>query len=232
MTSPLVPRGGRPSGVRGCGGSLENLFLRNISGGGFFETRAPGGSSMARLVGYARVSTVGQELTGQLAELEAAGCAEVFKDTVSGVRCQRPGLEACLASLVEGDTLVVWRLDRLGRSLPHLVEIMRELRERRVGVRSLHDGVIDTTTASGELIFHIFAAVAQFERELIRERTMAGLAAARAKGRKGGRPVVGPDNPKVRIVKRLHRDSKLRPTQICAQLGISKATYYRYLKLE
>ena len=186
---------------------------------------------MAKVVGYARVSTPDQDLGGQLADLDAAGCDEVFTDTVSGVRSERPGLEECLASLTEGDTLVVWRLDRLGRSLSHLVELVGELRERQVGVRSLRDGVIDTTTASGELIFHIFAAMAQFERELIRERTMAGLAASRAKGRTGGRQPVGPSDPKVRMVKKLHDKSELLPAQICAQLGISKSTYYRYLKL-
>jgi DNA invertase Pin-like site-specific DNA recombinase len=186
---------------------------------------------MAKVVGYARVSTAEQELGGQLAELEAAGCVEVFTDTISGARGERPGLDECLASLGTGDTLVVWRLDRLGRSLSHLAELMGELKERQVGVRSLRDGVIDTTTASGELIFHIFAAMAQFERELIRERTMAGLAAARAEGRTGGRPPVRPDHPKVRMVKSLHEKSGLHPTQICAQLGISKSTYYRYLKL-
>lgn len=186
---------------------------------------------MAKVVGYARVSTPEQDLGGQLAELDSAGCDEVFTDTVSGVRSERPGLERCLASLTEGDTLIVWRLDRLGRSLAHLVELIGELRERQVGVRSLRDGVIDTTTASGELIFHIFAAMAQFERELIRERTMAGLAASRAKGRTGGRAPVGPNDPRVRMVKKLHERSELHPSQICAQLGISKSTYYRYLKL-
>lgn len=187
---------------------------------------------MAKVVGYARVSTAEQELSGQLAELEAAGCVQVFTDTISGgVGSERPGLAECLSSLSAGDTLVVWRLDRLGRSLSHLAGLMGELRERQVGVRSLRDGVIDTTTASGELIFHIFAAIAQFERELIRERTMAGLAAAKAEGRVGGRPTVSPDCPKAQMVKALHEKSELSPAQVCAELGIAKSTYYRYLKL-
>lgn len=224
-------------GEQGLSWRLKNSFLINSKRCLVFEIfigpeEAKGSGIVVRVVGYARVSTAEQDLQGQLKALEAVGCGEVFTDMVSGKGGERPGLDACLASLADGDTLVVWRLDRLGRSLSHLVSLMGELQACGVGVRSLCDGLIDTTTASGTLIFHIFAALAQFERELIRERTMVGLAAAKAKGRTGGRPSVRADNPKVLMVQKLHRQSGLTPAQICAQLGISKATYYRYLKLE
>src|ERR671924_971694 len=143
---------------------------------------------MGRLIGYARVSTAEQDLGLQLAALRSAGCSDphIFCDTASGARTARPGLEACVHALTPGDTLVVWRLDRLGRSMTHLVTLIQELLQRHVSFRSLSDGAIDTTTASGELVFHIFSALAQFERRLIQERTHAGLAVARARGRKGG----------------------------------------------
>lgn len=143
---------------------------------------------MERLIGYARVSTADQDLSLQLEALRHAGCRDehIFCETVSGTRAARPGLEACLQALAPGDTLVVWRLDRLGRSMTHLVTVIEALLRRQVGFRSLCDGALDTTTASGELIFHIFSALAQFERRLIQERTRAGLAAARA--RKEGGP--------------------------------------------
>jgi DNA invertase Pin-like site-specific DNA recombinase len=143
---------------------------------------------MGRLIGYARVSTTDQDLSLQLDALQHAGCHpdQIFRDTASGARTARPGLEACVQALAAGDTLVVWRLDRLGRSMPHLVTMIAALLERQVGFRSLCDGAIDTTTASGELVFYIFSALAQFERRLIQERTRAGLAAARARGKKGG----------------------------------------------
>ena len=149
---------------------------------------------MAKLVGYARVSTEDQDVALQRDALHEAGCREelIFVDKVSGARTQRPGLDACLGALEPGDTLVVWRLDRLGRSMPHLVTLIQELLAKGVAFRSLCDGAIDTTSASGELIFHIFSALAQFERRLIQERTKAGLSAARARGRKGGRkPTTG-----------------------------------------
>ncbi len=124
----------------------------------------------------------------QLDALKKVGCDEsnVFVDRASGARSDRPGLDACIAALQPGDTLVVWRLDRLGRSMPHLVTLVEELLGKKIGFRSLCDGAIDTTTASGELMFNIFSALAQFERRLIQERTRAGLSAARARGRKGG----------------------------------------------
>lgn len=189
-------------------------------------------TSMARLLGYARVSTPDQDLEAQLHPLKAAGCQKIFTDTASGARTERPGLDACLEALESGDTLVVWRLDRLGRSMPHLVGVVTGLKKRGVGFKSLSDGAMDTTTPSGELIFHIFAALAQFERELIRERTRAGLEAARARGRQGGRKPISASHPKVRMAKTMHQDRSLSINEICSSLGISRATFYRYLKLE
>ena len=139
---------------------------------------------MERLIGYARVSTAEQDLQLQLDALDKTGCDEIFEDKASGARAKRPGLDACVGALESGDTLVVWRLDRLGRSMPHLVGLVEELLGKGIGFRSLQDGAIDTTTASGELMFHIFSSLAQFERRLIQERTQAGLAAARARGRR------------------------------------------------
>jgi DNA invertase Pin-like site-specific DNA recombinase len=135
---------------------------------------------MGRMVGYARVSTSEQDVSLQWEALRRAGCQEpqIFCDTASGAYAARPGLEACLRALAPGDLLVVWRLDRLGRSMAHLVTLIEGLLQRQVGFRSLSDGAIDTTTASGELVFHIFSALAQFERRLIQERTRAGLAVA------------------------------------------------------
>jgi DNA invertase Pin-like site-specific DNA recombinase len=187
--------------------------------------------SMGRLIGYARVSTGDQDLNMQMDELKAAGCALVFTDKGSGAKKDRPGLEKCLRELQPGDTLVLWRLDRLGRSMQHLVSVITDLKERKVGFKSLRDGAIDTTTASGELVFNIFAALAQFERELIRERTRAGLSAARARGRMGGRKPVSPLDPKVRMATRMHKDQSLSINEICSTLKISKATFYRYISL-
>jgi len=186
---------------------------------------------MGQYIGYARVSTSDQDLSLQLNELKAAGCEPIFTDKASGARSTRPGLDDCLKSLRAGDTLVVWRLDRLGRSMQHLVSVVTELKNRGVEFKSLRDGAIDTTTASGELVFNIFAALAQFEAELIRERTRAGLAAARARGRNGGRKPVAGSDPKVKMAKRMNEDRSLSPSEICASLKISRATYYRYLAL-
>jgi DNA invertase Pin-like site-specific DNA recombinase len=129
----------------------------------------------------------------------------------------------------EGDTLIAWRLDRLGRSVRHLIDLVGQLRQRKVGFKSLCDGAVDTTTASGELIFHIFTALAQFERRLIQERTRAGLEAARARGRKGGRKPIAPDDPRVQTAKKMHADKSLSIGDICKTLRISRATFYRYL---
>ena len=141
------------------------------------------------LIGYARVSTADQTLALQRDALEKAGCERIFTDTASGARTERIGLDEAIDHLREGDTLVVWRLDRLGRSLKHLIETITSLNNRKIGFKSITES-IDTTTSGGKLIFHIFGALAEFERDIIRERTQAGLTAARARGRKGGRPRV------------------------------------------
>ena len=165
----------------------------------------------------------------QLDALAAAGCEPVFTDHASGAKSKRPGLDACVKALKAGDTLVVWRLDRLGRSMPHLVDLVEELLQWGVGFRSLRDGHLDTAAAAGELMFHVFSSLAQFERRLIQERTTAGLTAARACGRLGGRrPITGAD-PRVAAAKRLHQDHTLGIDDICKTLGISRSTFYRYL---
>ena len=189
--------------------------------------------SDGRLVGYARVSTDDQNLTLQIDSLIAYGVKQdlIFTDKISGAKSGRPGLARCLALLQRGDTLLVWRLDRLGRSMSHLVKFIEELRECGVGFRSVSDGVIDTTSASGELIFHIFSALAQFERRLIQERIRAGLAAARARGRTGGRPRIEIDKARVLAAQKLQADHTLSIDQICETLRISRSTYYRYRQL-
>jgi DNA invertase Pin-like site-specific DNA recombinase len=140
-------------------------------------------------IGYARVSTQDQDPALQLDALRAAGCVRTFEDRASGARADRPGLRQALDHVRDGDVLVVWKLDRLGRSLPHLIETVSRLEQRGVGFRSITEA-IDTTTSSGRLVFHLFGALGQFERDLIRERTRAGLDAAAARGRKGGRRAV------------------------------------------
>src|SRR3954447_25059658 len=137
------------------------------------------------LIGYARVSTNEQNLDSQKDALSKAGCEEIYSDHVSGTKSRRPGLEDALSHLRGGDTLVVWRLDRLGRSLRHLIDTVTEWQDKGIGFKSLTES-IDTTTSGGKLIFHIFGALAEFEREIIKERTLAGLQAARARGRRGG----------------------------------------------
>ena len=179
------------------------------------------------LIGYARVSTHEQTLDLQQDALTKAGCTKSFTDTASGAKTERKGLEEALNYVRKGDTLVVWRLDRLGRSLPHLITTMTDLLERGSGFKSLTEN-IDTTTSGGKLIFHIFGALAEFERNLIKERTQAGLMAARARGRRGGRP-------KALTAKQLSiaRDlyEKRHPiADICRTLKISRATLYRSIK--
>ena len=179
------------------------------------------------LVGYARVSTGVQDPALQQEALEGAGCARIFTDTASGALAVRPQLEAALAYLRPGDVLVVWRLDRLGRSLKHLVRVIADLEQRGVAFKSLHES-IDTTTPTGRLTFHLFAALAEFERDLIRERTQAGLAVARARGRKGGRkPLM--TATKVRIARQMHESGGSTVADIAQTLGVSRATIYRHL---
>ena len=189
--------------------------------------------STGRIIGYARVSTADQDLSLQLDALKKAGCDkdDIYVDKASGAKADRPGLEACLAELKSGDVLLVWRLDRLGRSMAHLVTLIDEMRDRGVGFRSIQDGAIDTTTASGELVFNIFAALAQFERRLIQERTRAGLVAARARGRVGGRKAITVDDPRVRMAKAMSKDKGMSIAEICRTLGISRSTYYRFLAI-
>lgn len=188
---------------------------------------------MGRVIGYARVSTQEQDVQLQVDALEKAGClkSDIFVDRISGAKTQRPGLEQCLEKLQSGDVLLVWRLDRLGRSMPHLVTLVEELGKKGIGFRSLCDGVIDTTTASGELIFNIFSSLAQFERRLIQERTRAGLDAARARGRKGGRKRISHDDPRVLTAKRMHKNHGMSIDKICKLLKISRASFYRYVAM-
>jgi DNA invertase Pin-like site-specific DNA recombinase len=179
------------------------------------------------LIGYARVSTHEQTLNLQRDALEKAGCTKIFTDTASGAKSERKGLEAALNYVRKGDTLVVWRLDRLGRSLPHLIATMTDLEERGIGFKSLTEN-IDTTTSGGKLIFHIFGALAEFERNLIRERTQAGLTAARARGRSGGRPKALAGK-QLSIAQDLY-DKHHPILEICRTLKISRATLYRSIK--
>jgi DNA invertase Pin-like site-specific DNA recombinase len=180
------------------------------------------------LIGYARVSTHDQTLNLQQDSLTKAGCNKTFTDTASGAKTERKGLEEALNYVRKGDTLVVWRLDRLGRSLPHLITTMTDLEERGIGFKSLTEN-IDTTTSGGKLIFHIFGALAEFERNLIRERTQAGLTAARARGRIGGRPKAL-TGKQLSIAQSLYDDPKNSIADICRMLKISKVTLYRYIK--
>jgi DNA invertase Pin-like site-specific DNA recombinase len=178
-------------------------------------------------IGYARVSTHEQTLNLQRDALEKAGCSKIFTDTASGAKAERKGLDEALAYVRKGDTLVVWRLDRLGRSLPHLITTMTDLEERGIGFKSLTEN-IDTTTSGGKLIFHIFGALAEFERNLIRERTTAGLMAARTRGRLGGRPKALTGR-KLTIAQDLY-DRQHPIQEILQTLKISRATLYRSIK--
>lgn len=182
-------------------------------------------------IGYARVSTKDQSFDLQVDALRKAGCERVLKEVVSGAKVERPVLDAVLADLRTGDVLVIWKLDRLGRSLRHLVELAGTLMERNVGLRSLNDP-IDTTTSQGRLAFNLFASLAEFERDLIRERTQAGLTAARARGRKGGRPKGLPPGAErtAYAAETLYREQRLSVREIADELGIAKSTLYAYLR--
>jgi DNA invertase Pin-like site-specific DNA recombinase len=182
------------------------------------------------LIGYARVSTTEQTLDLQLDSLKQAGCTKICTDTASGAQTERKGLDEALGYVRAGDTLVVWRLDRLGRSLKHLIEVVSSLEKRGIGFKSLTEN-IDTTTSGGKLIFHIFGALAEFERNLIRERTNAGLLAARARGRKGGRPK-SLTGKKVAMAQELYNNKQNTIADICKSLTISRATLYRYIKVK
>jgi DNA invertase Pin-like site-specific DNA recombinase len=179
-------------------------------------------------VGYARVSTTDQTLDLQHDALTKAGCTRIFTDTASGAQTERKGLSEALSYVRAGDTLVVWKLDRLGRSLKDLIIRITELNNRKIGFKSLTEQ-IDTTTSGGKLIFHIFGALAEFEQDIIRERTNAGLAAARVRGKLGGRPrALSPQ--KIQLARRLYADKNTSVSEICKILGISRHTLQRYVR--
>lgn len=179
------------------------------------------------LIGYARVSTDDQKLNLQQDALRTAGCEKIFEDYLSGAKAKRPGLINAMEIARSGDTLVVWRLDRLGRSLKELIQLTETLKERSIELHSLQES-INTTSSSGQLVFHLFGALAEFERNLVRERTKAGLSAARARGRLGGRPKALDPNKRKLAVK-LYRDRQHSIDEICQMMGISKPTLYKYV---
>ena len=202
--------------------SKENNGKIGIRAAGFLPERS------AVKIGYARVSTLDQNPDLQKDALERAGCEKVIVDKVTGTARERPGLGKVRELLRAGDTLVVWRLDRLGRSLRDLIEWVRYLEEQGVALQSLHEA-IDTSTPTGKLTFHIFGALAEFERSLIQERTQAGLAAARARGRLGGRrKALTPDKRALAV--ELYREKKMPVAKICEVMGISKPTLYAYVR--
>ena len=182
-------------------------------------------------IGYARVSTRDQQLTLQCDALRQAGCTQIYEEVISGARTERPVLQQLLTHLREGDVLMIWKLDRLGRSLRHLMEVVTTLAQRGIGFKSLHEH-LDTTTSSGKLIFHLFGALAEFERDLIRERTQAGLMAARKRGRVGGRPPgLSPQAEATAVAaEALYREGQLSVRQIADKLHIAKSTFYVYLR--
>ncbi len=180
-------------------------------------------------IGYARVSTKDQNLALQCDALKAEGCQKIYEEKISGAKLDRPELRRMIDQLREGDIIVIWKLDRLGRSLPDLVRLVSEIQDKGAGLKSLNDS-IDTTTPQGKLTFHLFAALAEFEREIIVDRTKAGLTAARARGRVGGRPkgLSKKAQDKAMIAESLYRQGK-PVKEICEYLRMSKSTLYRYL---
>ena len=181
-------------------------------------------------IGYARVSTQDQHLRMQEDALKKAGCKKIYHDTVSGTKTDRPGLAKALEQLREGDVLIVWKLDRLGRSLRNLIDIIQQLNDQDIGFQSIRES-IDTTTTGGKLVFHIFSALAEFERDLIAERTKAGLQAARARGKKGGRPA----RLSAKDVKKMidyYNAQKNTVDEICKIFGIGRTCFYNYLRKE
>ena len=179
------------------------------------------------LIGYARVSTDDQNLNLQRDALEKAGCQKIYEDHISGAKAARPGLAQALEVARAGDILVVWRLDRLGRSLKDLIQMMETLETKGIELQSLQESLA-TDSSGGRLIFHLFGALAEFERNLIRERTQAGLKAARARGRKGGRPKAL-DSAKRKLAVRLYEEKQYPIGEICQMMGISKPTLYSYV---
>lgn len=182
-------------------------------------------------IGYARVSTQDQDLALQLDALRDAGCERIYQEKISGAAKARPELELLLDQLRQDDLVIVWKLDRLARSLAHLVQLVNQIQGKGAAFRSLQDH-IDTLSAHGKFTFHIFAALAEFERDIIRERTKAGLAAARARDRYGGRPKGLTQKAKhtAMLAERLYKEGDLSIREICEQLSISKGTLYNYLR--
>ena len=182
-------------------------------------------------IGYARVSTKEQDLSLQIDALEDAGCSRIYQEQITGSTKERPELRKMLEQLRDGDVIVIWKLNRLARSLKDLVSLVNEIQEKGAGLDSLNDH-IDTTTPNGKLTFHLFAALAEFERDIIRERANSGLAAARARGRKGGRPKGLSKKAKhtAIIAEKLYKEGELTVNEICEQLSVSKMTLYNYLR--
>lgn len=184
---------------------------------------------MGHKIGYARVSTADQDPQLQLDALTADGCLKIYKDVATGTKADRPQWQACLDDLRPGDTLIIWKIDRLGRNLRNLVDIVAVLEERGVGVKSLTNGIVDTTTAHGKLVFGMFALMAEYEAALIKERTLAGLAAARARGRTGGRkPKMTP--ALINKAQRMYDSKQFTMAEIASSCGVTPMTVYRNIR--
>ena len=183
-------------------------------------------------IGYARVSTKDQNLSLQKDALQKEGCELIFKEKASGAKSDRPELRRMIDQLRKGDIVIIWKLDRLGRSLRDLVNLVTEIQDKEAGLKSLNDS-IDTTTPQGKLTFHIFASLAEFERDIISTRTRAGLESARARGRKGGRPkgLSNEARNKTIIAKSLYDKRDMSVTEICQYLNISRSTFYKYIRV-
>lgn len=182
-------------------------------------------------IGYARVSTKEQNLSLQMDALEKEGCKKIFEEKISGAKADRPELRKMIDQVREGDIIVTWKLDRLGRSIRDLINLVNEIQDKGAGLKSLNDS-IDTTTPQGKLTFHLFASLAEFERDIIRERTKAGLEAARARGRKGGRPkgLSKEAQDKAMVAETLYKQGEMSVTEICKHLNIARSTLYKYLR--
>ncbi len=182
-------------------------------------------------IGYARVSTREQNLSLQMDALNREGCKRIFQEKISGAKADRPELRKMIDQLREGDVIVTWKLDRLGRSIRDLINLVNEIQDKGAGLKSLNDS-IDTTTPQGKLTFHLFASLAEFERDIIRERTKAGLEAARARGRKGGRPkgLSKEAQDKAMVAETLYKQGEMSVTEICKHLNIARSTLYKYLR--
>ncbi|MCK8604258.1 recombinase family protein [Desulfoferrobacter suflitae] len=188
---------------------------------------------MGRLVGYARISVLERSFEPQIEDLRKAGVSEelLFSDEAIVVRDTWRGLQDCLDELQAGDTLIVWRLDRIGKSLSQLVNFVEDLQNREIGFKSLRDTVIDTTQSDGEVVSDVFSCLAQFGRRLLQERARVGVATGRARGRQGGRRPIFASDPRVRAAKAMSLDENITVNEICTALKISRATYYRFLAL-